>query len=72
MRRHAILGMKIRRFIDVINKFTKVVNRGRFISSAIYEVANHMTFAEIKNTVALKISPLISRMIGRVTEKEFV
>lgn len=45
-------GIKISRFIDVINRITKIVNRTLNSSSFIYDLEKDNTLAEINSTMA--------------------
>jgi hypothetical protein len=51
-------GIKISKFIDIINRSTRIVNRLINLSSAIYTVENISTFAEINKTVQEKSIPI--------------
>jgi hypothetical protein len=51
-------GIKINRFIDIINNRTRVVKRLIKTSPCIYTVENIITLAEIKRTVHENIIPI--------------
>lgn len=55
-------GMKIKRFIDRINKITRIVNRVINLSSDIYVEENFSTLAEINKTVLENKRPIGSQI----------
>jgi hypothetical protein len=54
-------GMKINRFIDRINRITRIVNRVINLSSDIYDEENFSTLAEINRTVLENKRPMGSQ-----------
>ena len=65
-------GIKISRFMDKINNRTKMVNRDLNLSSSMYILENDNTLEEINITTILKISPVLSAIMVKLSGEQEV